>query len=124
VSERLRGHCVTLTDGDLVLRPMTEDDWDVEERWNRDPEVLRWSEGDDVESRSPEEVRSIYRGVSRTALVFVAELSGRPIGDGWLQEMNMAEILRRHPPAADLRRIDLLIGEKELRTSSPRTRSG
>jgi FMN phosphatase YigB (HAD superfamily)/RimJ/RimL family protein N-acetyltransferase len=114
VTDRLREHFVTLSDGDLVLRPMTEDDWDVEARWNSDPEVLEWSEGSDVESRSRPEVQEIYRGVSQNAFVFIAEQGGRPIGDGWLQEMNIARILAGNPRGADLRRIDLLIGEKEL----------
>lgn len=37
---RLRKHDVTLRGSRVVLRPMTEADWDVLARWNGDPEVL------------------------------------------------------------------------------------
>jgi FMN phosphatase YigB (HAD superfamily)/RimJ/RimL family protein N-acetyltransferase len=114
MAEKLREHCITLTDGDLVLRPMTEDDWEILLRWNNDPEVLWFSEGDHVTSRSLDEVQGIYRSVSRNAFVFVAEHGGRPVGECWLQRMNMARILTRWPAGTDLRRIDLVIGEKEM----------
>jgi len=92
---------------------MTENDWDVLLAWNNDPEVLYYAEGDDVASRSLEEVQALYRGVSRKAFVFIAELDGAPIGECWLQEMNLERILKRHP-GKDLRRIDLTIGEKRF----------
>jgi RimJ/RimL family protein N-acetyltransferase len=38
-------------------------------------------------------------------------LDGRPIGEGWLQEMNYPRVLARYP-GKDCRRIDLLIGER------------
>jgi RimJ/RimL family protein N-acetyltransferase len=117
MAETLKAHDVRLTEPDrskLVLRPMSEADWDLLFAWNNDPEVLYFSEGDDVTSRSIEEVQEIYRGVSRHAYNFIAELDGTPIGDCWLQEMNLPRILRRYPAALDLRRIDLLIGDKNM----------
>lgn len=93
---------------------MTEGDWDVLGKWNSDPDVLFFAEGDDVKSRSLEETREIYRGVSRHAYTFIAELDGRPIGEGWLQEMNLQNILSRYPREIDMRRIDLTIGAKDL----------
>lgn len=90
---------------------MTEDDWDVLLRWYSDPEVLYYAEGDDVSSRPLEEVQAIYRGTSQKAFVFIAELDGEPIGECWLQEMNLERVLERYP-GRDLRRIDLMIGEK------------
>jgi RimJ/RimL family protein N-acetyltransferase len=110
----LREHGVHLQDGPLVLRPMTEDDWDILLRWNNDPEVLYYAEGDDVTSRALEEVQATYRGVSRMAFTFIAELNGNPIGECWLQRMNLPGILERYPDEMDLRRIDLAIGEKDL----------
>ena len=109
---QLRSHDVRLVDGPLVLRPMTESDWDVLLEWNTDAEVLYFSEGDNVTARSLEVVHRIYRGVSRIAFVFVAELEGRPIGECWLQEMNLEHVLARYDSSLDLRRIDLTIGEK------------
>jgi RimJ/RimL family protein N-acetyltransferase len=110
----LRQHDVHLQDGTLSLRPMTEDDWDLLQPWHNDPEVLYYSEGDDVTSRGLDEIQEIYRGVSQHAFVFMAVLEGRAIGDGWLQEMNLERILTRYPKPMDLRRIDLQIGERSL----------
>jgi aminoglycoside 6'-N-acetyltransferase len=110
-SDTLRTHDVTLRGPRLVLRPMTEADWDVLVRWNTDPEVLWFTEGDDVPTRTLEEVQRIYRGVAQHALCFIAELDGAPIGEGWLQEMNLQRILDEYP-GRDVRRIDLAIGEK------------
>ena len=111
--DKIVTHDVVLEDGPLRLRPMTEDDWDFLLRWNSDPEVLFFSEGDSVERRTLEEIQGIYRGTSRKAWVFVAELERRPIGECWLQQMNVARIMRRHP-GRRLFRIDLMIGEKDL----------
>ena len=110
---RLRGHDVTLRGAGIALRPMTEGDWDVLLRWNSDPEVLYFAEGDDVACRSLEEVQEIYREVSQTAFCFIAEFDGEPIGECWLQKMNLERILKKYP-GRDCRRIDLTIGEKEL----------
>jgi RimJ/RimL family protein N-acetyltransferase len=109
----LRAHQIRLQDGELVLRPMTEEDWALLLAWNNDPEVLYFSDGDDVSGRSLDEVQRIYRSVARTALTFVIEVDGRPIGEGWVQEMNLPRVLARHP-GEDLRRVDLAIGEKAL----------
>jgi RimJ/RimL family protein N-acetyltransferase len=115
----LRTHTVTLRSDRLVLRPMTEADWPTLLRWNNDPEVLYFSEGDDVTSRSLEDIQGIYRSVSQNAFCFMAELGvapvgeSSPIGECWLQRMNLECILRRFPDQ-DCRRIDLSIGEKAL----------
>lgn len=109
----LREHSITLQ-GDLVmLRPMTETDWDLLLAWNRDPEVLYFSEGDDVSAYDLETVQSIYRAVSQNAICFIIEFRGQPIGEGWLQRMNMERILAKYP-MDDCRRIDLMIGEKQF----------
>lgn len=107
----LRTHTITLRDDALGLRPLTEADWDILLKWNRDPDVLYYAEGDDVTAYSLAEVQAIYRHVSQTAFCFVIELDGQPIGEGWLQQMNQDRIIQQHPDA-DCRRIDLLIGEK------------
>jgi RimJ/RimL family protein N-acetyltransferase len=108
---KLREHSIQLTSDRVVLRPMTEGDWDLLLRWNSDPQVLYYSEGDDVQAYSLEDVQGIYRGVSQTAYCFVAEVNSLPIGEGWLQKMNLARILQKYPDE-DCRRIDLMIGEK------------
>ena len=111
-SAKLRQHDIILT-GLADLRPMTEDDWDILLRWNSDPEVLYFSEGDDVSSYSLDAIQGMYRGVSQSAYCFIILFDARPIGECWLQEMNLERILQKHP-GQDCRRIDLMIGEKEL----------
>jgi len=110
----LRVHDVRLADGNLILRPMTEEDWPVLMRWNNDPEVLYYAEGDKVTSRSLEETQHIYRSVSQHAFNFIVELDGQPISECWLQEMNLKRVLSRYPGTMALRRIDLTMGEKAL----------
>lgn len=110
---QLRTHAITLRDKGIVLRPMTEDDWPILLKWNSDPEVLYFSEGDDVSSRTLEEIQMIYRSVSQTGFYFIAEMDNHPIGEACLQQMNLERILERYP-GQDCRRIDLMIGEKAL----------
>ena len=113
VPARLREHDVTLRGERVVLRPMTENDWEVLLAWNSDPEVLWFAEADPVESRPLAEVQAIYRGVSATAYCFIIEYRGHPIGECWLQEMNAQRVLDRYPDL-DVRRIDITIGQKRL----------
>ena len=109
----LTSHQISLADKPLVLRPMTEADWALLLKWNNDPEVLYYAEGDNVESRSLAEIQSIHRHVSQTAFCFIIEINHQSIGECWLQQMNLTRILQRHPDQ-DCRRIDLMIGEKHL----------
>jgi RimJ/RimL family protein N-acetyltransferase len=111
--ERLREHSVHLARPPVHLRPLTEDDWELLLRWNSDAEVLFYSEGDDVQSRDLEDIQGIYRGVSQAALCFVMEHNGRPVGECWLQRMNLPWIQEAFL-AQDLRRIDIAIGEKDV----------
>ncbi len=97
----------------LVLRALMENDWDKLLLWNNDPEVLYYVEGDVVSARSLEEIQVINRSVSQTAFCFMIEHEGEPVGECWLQAMNLQRILQKYPDA-DCRRIDLMIGKKEL----------
>jgi aminoglycoside 6'-N-acetyltransferase len=110
---KLREHKVTLRGERVFLRPMTEDDWAIIVKWETDPEVIRWADTSRVASRAEEEVKRIFRTVSQHAYCFIIELDKKPIGDGWLQEMNLEPILQEYPKQ-DCRRIDLAIGEKKL----------
>jgi RimJ/RimL family protein N-acetyltransferase len=111
-NERLREHEVVLQGARTRLRPMTEGDWDALLRWNQDAEVLYFADADEHDSHSLEEVQDIYRWVSLTALNFVIELHGLPVGECWLQQMNLPRLINAHP-GQNLRRIDLMIGEKQ-----------
>ena len=110
---KLTIHTITLLGDGVTLRPITEADWPDLLRWNSDPEVLYYSEGDDVQSYSMEEVQDIYRTVSQSALCFIIEYQGRAVGECWLQHMNLERVMREYP-GFDVRRIDLMIGEKAL----------
>jgi len=92
---------------------MTEEDWELLLRWSNDPEVLYYSEGDDITEFSLDHIQMVYRSISRKAFCFIIEYDRIPVGDCWLQEMNLERILKRHP-GQDIRRIDLAIGEKAL----------
>lgn len=107
----LREHKIVLRGERVVLQPLTEDVWNLLLRWNSDPEVLYFAEGDDVSSYTLAQVQGIYRGVSQTAFCFVVEVNGAPIGECWLQQMNLERVLQKYP-GVDCRRIDLMIGER------------
>ena len=111
ISIKLKIHQTTLRGENVTLRPMTEKDWAVLLRWNSDPEVLYYAEGEDVQSYSLDDIQRIYRKVSQTAFCFIIEADGTPIGESWLQQMNLDRILHKYP-GRDCRRIDLMIGDK------------
>ncbi len=106
-SAGLRTHEVTLGSGHVVLRPLTEDDWDLVLGWWNDPEIAAYADSNESQY-SLAQVQEIVRGISRHAYCFVIEFRGRPVGECWLQEMNLDRILRRHPEV-DCRRIDIEI---------------
>ena len=111
--ERLKRHDITLRRGKITLRPMTEADWDLLLRWNNDPEVLYYSEGGDVSSRSLSEVQAIYRGMSRQGYSFIIERDGKPIGKCCFQRMNLERVITRYP-GLDCWRMPIAIGEKRF----------
>jgi len=108
--EELRVHQVQLTTPRLRLRPMSEQDWPTLLRWNQDPGVLLyWNDGDTA-PWTLEDLQRIYRRISQDAHMFVVEEAGRPIGECWLQRMNLDQVIRALP-GRRLFRIDLSIGE-------------
>jgi RimJ/RimL family protein N-acetyltransferase/mannose-6-phosphate isomerase-like protein (cupin superfamily) len=109
----LRTHYAHLTGERVKLRPMTEDDWEHVCAWNADPEVLSWADEPGTPPRQPEEAKEMYRGISLFAHIFIIEFEGEPIGECWLQKLNLPEIRDRFP-GRDLRRIDIAIGRKDL----------
>lgn len=100
----------------IVLKPLCDDHLPLLYKWCADPEVLYWTEGgeDDPEMRyPPETVRMIYGGVSQAAHCFLIEADGDPIGECWLQRMNLPAVREMYPAGTDVRRIDMSIGEKQ-----------
>jgi RimJ/RimL family protein N-acetyltransferase len=104
--DELRVHDVVLEDGDVRLRPLTEDDWATIEPWETDPDVLWFSEGGDPRPWTIDEWKPIYRDISRAAEMFVVERAGTAVGTAWLQVMNL-DFVRDALPDRELRRIDL-----------------
>ena len=110
---QLKAHNIVLRGERAVLRPMTEQDWDVLLVWNNDPEVLYFAEGDDVRAYSLEQLRDLYCGVSQSAFCFIIEVDEQAVGECWLQRMNLDRVLNTYPNV-DCRRIDLVIGDKQF----------
>lgn len=113
----IRTHDITLCGGsdthNIVLRPLSDEYLPLLYKWNADLEVLYWTEGEDVQDPySKEMVHLIYGGVSQSAFCFLIEVDDIPIGECWLQEMNVPSVTDLYPARTDVRRIDLLIGEK------------
>lgn len=104
---------ITLRDGEVVLRPMTESDWGALLKWNGDPEVLYFTEGVEGQRYDIDIVHKIYRGLSREGYVFIIEFEDEPVGECFLQKMNLERVLRKFPDK-DIRRIGIMIGEKSL----------
>ena len=109
----LPGHDVRLTDGDLVLRPMREDDLPQALVWDNDPDVRHFMQAENQPLFTLEDLAGMYHYVAQAAYVFVIEVAGRDIGTCWLQNMNLERLKRRFPGLA-LKRIDLSIGVKAL----------
>ncbi len=111
-------HNITLHGGndqyEILLRPLTDEDLPYLYKWNSDPEVLYWTEGEDIESYPPEVVHQIYGGISQNNLCFAVEVNGEIIGECWLQKMNLPNVKAMYDDSTDVRRIDMLIGEKSF----------
>ena len=103
---------ISLRNARVRLRPMTEMGWDLLFRWNNDPEVLYYAEIDEITSYTLEDIKNLYSSVCAKATCFIIEVDGLPIGECWLQEMNIERVLEKCPNM-DVRRIDLAIGEKD-----------
>lgn len=111
----IKTHDITLYGGnevDLVLRPLSDEYLPFLYKWNSDPDVLYWTEGGLNLSYDAALVEQIYGGVSQNAHCFLVETDGIPIGECWLQKMNLEKVKVMYPEGFDVRRIDMMIGEK------------
>ena len=113
----IKPHNVILYGGNdtykIVLRPLSDKDLPYLYKWNSDPEVLYWKEGENVESYPIEVVHQIYGGISQNNYCFAIEVNGKIIGECWLQKMNLPKVKSMYDSETDVRRIDMSIGEKE-----------
>jgi ribosomal-protein-alanine N-acetyltransferase len=123
IYRKLKTHQIELIGKKVFLRPFTEEDWDLAIKWNNDPQVLRFSEGEDKRSWVFAELQQLYRAVSRESMIFVIEIKAEkkqrknfprgmmPIGDIWLQRIKKPRWLRRSV-GKELHRLPVMIGEK------------
>ena len=113
----MKTHDITLYGGtgeyNIILRPLGDEHLPLLYKWNADPEVVFWSDTGNADTFSEDDVRGIYESVSQNAFCFIAEVNEVPIGDFWLQRMNLTEITDKYP-GLDVRRIEATIGEKAL----------
>ncbi len=92
---------------------MTEQDWDTLLPWSNDPEVMAFADGGPFKVSTVEDIQHIYRWISTHAFCFMIEVENQPIGECWLQQMNLKQVIDQ-APSEDHRRIDIMIGEKSL----------
>jgi len=98
---------------DIILCPLTDEHLPLLYKWNADCEVVFFADsGKEVIAHDEQAVRGIYGNTSQSALCFLLQVNGVPVGEFWLQKMNVPEISKQHPNK-DVRRIDGMIGEKE-----------
>lgn len=114
----IKTHDITLYGGndvDIVLLPLCDEHLPLLYKWCADPEVLYWTEGGSAGtnlSYGADTVHQIYGGVSQNAFCFLIEVNNIPIGECWLQKMNLPDVKAMYPETLDVRRIDMSIGEK------------
>jgi ribosomal-protein-alanine N-acetyltransferase len=92
---------------------MTEQDWDTLLPWSNDPEVMAFADASPFKESTMEDVQQIFRWISTHAFCFMIEVNKEPIGECWLQQMNLKQVTDQFP-SKDHRRIDIMIGEKSL----------
>ena len=68
-----KNHNHIIQEDNIKLRPICETDWEYLFQWNKDKEILYFSEGDDVSEYSSEETKQIYTYVSQKADIFIIE---------------------------------------------------
>jgi len=103
--------CRTRAGMALTLRPMQESDWPTLLKWNNDPEVLYYCEEEDIRSRTLAEVQDLYRATSEHGLLFIVQHGDHPIGECWIQDMNIPEY-QTACSGGLCRRIDITVGDK------------
>jgi len=114
----IKEHSITLhkvlSEYTITLRPLNDDHLPLLHKWNTDPEVLYWSEGPNADPLSNDEnaVQSIYKETSNAGYCFIIEVNGIAIGECLLCEMTLQYVVDQYPASTDIKRIDILIGEK------------
>lgn len=118
--DHIKPHTVTLDreikEDALTLIPLCDVHFPFLVKWNQDREVIRWVETDPSKELTEEEIKSIYITASKDSLCFLIVYQNQPIGECWLQPMNITKVINRHPGTA-VGRIDLMIGENDFQNA-------
>lgn len=113
--EIIRSHQITLSSAvgpwQIKLLPMTDAHLPLLYEWNQRANVLYWCEGGDIAANAPEDVDNIYGGISKKAVMFIIAVNGLPVGECWVQEMNLPGLAKKHPQK-NVKRIDMTIYEE------------
>ena len=104
----------SLKEHTITLRPLNDEHLPLLYKWNTDPEVIYWNEGPnaDPNENDPKTVQSIYKETSNAGYCFIIDINGIAIGECLLCKMTLPYIVEAYPTATDIRRIDILMGEK------------
>jgi len=97
----------------IHLRPLCDAHFPLLYKWNTDPDVLYWNESPDADPNDEQTVQTIYNQVSNAGYGFIIELDDTAIGECLLCKVRVPYIEQKYPTSTDLRRIDILIGEKD-----------
>ena len=121
----IKSHNITLygktKDYYITLCPLCDDHLPLLYKWNADPVILYWMDGGEIDldnidtqpqNVNTEAIGNMYGNVSQNAYCFLIKVNDIPIGECWLQKMNFQEVIA-HYPNLDIRRIDMMIGEKD-----------
>ncbi len=95
----------------VTLSPMSDAHLPLLYQWNQRSGVLYWCEGDDVAANAPCDVDSIYGTISQKAIMFIIAVDGLPVGECWIQDMNLPELVQKYPQKM-IQRMDVTIYEE------------
>ena len=99
---------------DIRLIPLSDEHLPLLYKWNADVEVMCWEDGPNTKGYDKEVVHEIYEATSSSGYSFLIEVDNKAIGECLLCKMNLDYVLNRYPNTTDVRRIDILIGEKDF----------
>lgn len=118
--EQIKEHTVTLNktlnENALTLLPLCDVHLPFLIKWNQNPEIIRWVETDPARKLTEEEIRNIYAGASKNSLCFLIVYQNQPVGECWLQPVDILEVLEQNP-GMSAGRIDLMIGEEAFQNA-------
>jgi len=99
---------------DIRLIPLSDEHLPLLYKWNADVEVMYWEDGPSTKGYDKEVVHEIYEATSSSGYSFLIEFDNKAIGECLLCKMGLDYVLSHYPNTTDVRRVDILIGEKDF----------